>query len=128
MTFSFENLIVWQRAHQFVLQVYKSTQNYPQDERFGLSSQFRRAAVSITANIAEGYKKLSKADKLRFFNIAQGSLEECRNYVILSYDLGYSDKETDEMMRNSIEEVSKLLNAYCDSIVENKAMNAEQLS
>ncbi|MBP3740591.1 MAG: four helix bundle protein [Bacteroidales bacterium] len=128
MTFSFENLIVWQRAHQFVLQVYKSTQNYPQDERFGLSSQFRRAAVSITANIAEGYKKLSKADKLRFFNIAQGSLEECRNYVILSYDLGYSDKETDEMMRNSIEEVSKLLNAYCGSIVENKAMNAEQLS
>lgn len=128
MTFSFENLIVWQRAHQFVLQVYKSTQNYPQDERFGLSSQFRRAAVSITANIAEGYKKLSKADKLRFFNIAQGNLEECRNYVILSYDLGYSDKETDEMMRNSIEEVSKLLNAYCGSIVENKAMNAEQLS
>ena len=128
MTFNFENLIVWQRAHQFVLQVYKSTQNYPQDERFGLSSQFRRAAVSITANIAEGYKKLSKADKLRFFNIAQGSLEECRNYVILSYDLGYSDKETDEMMRNSIEEVSKLLNAYCGSIVENKAMNAEQLS
>lgn len=128
MTFSFENLIVWQRAHQFVLQVYKSTQNYPQDERFGLSSQFRRAAVSITANIAEGYKKLSKADKLRFFNIAQGSLEEYRNYVILSYDLGYSDKETDEMMRNSIEEVSKLLNAYCGSIVENKAMNAEQLS
>ena len=128
MTFSFENLIVWQRAHQFVLQVYKSTQNYPQDERFGLSSQFRRAAVSITANIAEGYKKLSKTDKLRFFNIAQGSLEECRNYVILSYDLGYSDKETDEMMRNSIEEVSKLLNAYCGSIVENKAMNAEQLS
>lgn len=128
MTFSFENLIVWQRAHQFVLQVYKSTQNYPQDERFGLSSQFRRAAVSITANIAEGYKKLSKADKLRFFNIAQGSLEECRNYVILSYDLGYSDKETDEMMRNSIEEVSKLLNTYCGSIVENKAMNAEQLS
>lgn len=128
MTFSFENLIVWQRAHQFVLQVYKSTQNYPQDERFGLSSQFRRAAVSITANIAEGYKKLSKADKLRFFDIAQGSLEECRNYVILSYDLGYSDKETDEMMRNSIEEVSKLLNAYCGSIVENKAMNAEQLS
>lgn len=128
MTFNFENLIVWQRAHQFVLQVYKSTQNYPQDERFGLPSQFRRAAVSITANIAEGYKKLSKADKLRFFNIAQGSLEECRNYVILSYDLGYSDKETDEMMRNSIEEVSKLLNAYCGSIVENKAMNAEQLS
>ena len=128
MTFSFENLIVWQRAHQFVLQVYKSTRNYPQDERFGLSSQFRRAAVSITANIAEGYKKLSKADKLRFFNIAQGSLEECRNYVILSYDLGYSDKETNEMMRNNIEEVSKLLNAYCASIVENKAIDAEQLS
>lgn len=81
-TYSFENLIVWQKAHQFVLAVYRATQDFPDTERFGLLTQFRRAAVSITANIAEGYKKLSKADKLRFFNISQGSLEECRNYII----------------------------------------------
>ena len=82
-TYSFENLIVWQKAHQFVLAVYRATQDFPDTERFGLLTQFRRAAVSITANIAEGYKKLSKADKLRFFNISQGSLDVCRNYIIV---------------------------------------------
>ena len=87
-TYSFENLIVWQKANQFVLAVYRATQDFPDTERFGLLTQFRRAAVSITANIAEGYKKLSRADKLRFFNISQGGLEECRNYIILSRDLG----------------------------------------
>ena len=75
-TFSFENIIAWQKAHQFVLRVYLITKQFPKDELFGLTSQFRRAAVSIEANIAEGYKKLGKADKLRFLNIAQGSLEE----------------------------------------------------
>lgn len=129
MTFSFENLIVWQKAHKFVLLVYQSTRNFPPDEKFGLTSQFRRAASSITANIAEGYKKLSKPDKLRFFNIAQGSLEECRNYIILSHDLHYIDDTTTEEMRYSIEEASKLLNAYCNSVVENKAVcDTEHLS
>lgn len=78
-TFSFENIVAWQKAHKFVLNVYIITRHFPDEERFGLTSQFRRAAISIEANIAEGYKKLSKADKLRFFNISQGSLEECRN-------------------------------------------------
>lgn len=85
MTRNFENIIAWQKAHGFVLTVYNVTKGFPEDENFGLKSQFRRAAVSIAANIAEGYKKLSKADKLRFFNISQGSLEECRYYIILSY-------------------------------------------
>ena len=75
MVYSFENIIAWQKAHAFVLFVYRVTRHFPKDEIFGLTSQFRRAAVSIEANIAEGYKKLSKADKLRFFNISQGSLE-----------------------------------------------------
>ena len=122
MTFSFENLIVWQKAHKFVLLAYKSTLHFPDDERFGLVSQFRRAAASITANIAEGYKKLSKADKLRFFNIAQGSLEECQNYIVLSHDLEYlTEDETDNMII-SIEEASKLLNAYCSAIVADRAI------
>ena len=89
LTYSFENVLAWQKAHAFVLLTYRVTRHFPEDEKFGLTSQFRRAAVSIEANIAEGYKKLSKADKLRFFNISQGSLEEYRAYHILSRDLGY---------------------------------------
>ena len=105
-----------------MLAVYRVTLEFPDSEKFGLISQFRRAAVSITANIAEGYKKLSRADKLRFFNIAQGSLEECRNYIILSRDLHYFSLDDYENLIEMIEESSKLLNAYCLSVSENKAL------
>ena len=121
VTYSFENIIAWQKAHQFVLLTYKVTRHFPEDEKFGLTSQFRRAAVSIEANIAEGYKKLSKADKLRFFNIAQGSLEECRDYHVLSRDLGYLDSTEFENLHQSIEETSKFLNSYCKAIAHNVA-------
>ncbi|WP_240491755.1 four helix bundle protein [Flavivirga aquatica] len=67
---SFENLMVWQKGHQFVLETYKITKQFPKEEIYGLTSQFRRASVSITANIAEGYKRLSNKEKLRFYNIA----------------------------------------------------------
>ena len=121
-TFSFENILAWQKAHQFVLSVYVVTKNFPQEEIFGLTSQFRRAAVSIEANIAEGYKKLGKADKLRFLNIAQGSLEECRDYILLSKDLKYIDMEQFNALTNNIEETSKLLNGYCNGIINNKGV------
>ena len=110
---SFQELIVWQKAHQFVLSVYKYTANFPQIETYGLTSQFRRAAISIPANIAEGFKKKGKKDKVRFFNIAQGSLEECRYYLILSKDLGYGDNNE---MSNLLIEVSKLLSSYIKSV------------
>ena len=112
---SFKELIVWQRCHQFVLKVYKATEDFPKTEIYGLTSQFRRASVSIAANIAEGYIKKGIKDKLRFFNIAQGSLEECRYYIILSRDLNYIDNEKE--LNALIEEASKLLNAYCRSIL-----------
>ena len=80
---SFQDLLVWQKAHKLVLLIYEYSDKFPQKEIYGLTSQFRRAAISIPANIAEGYKKKSKADKSRFMNIAQGSLEECRYYLIL---------------------------------------------
>ena len=121
-TYSFENLRMWQAGHQFVLNVYRTTSHFPDTEKYGLVSQFRRAAVSITANIAEGYKKLGKADKLRFFNTSQGSIEECRNYIILSRDLGYIDETENTALYTSIEETSKILNAYCAAIVANKAV------
>lgn len=117
-TKSFEELLVWQKAHSFVLRVYRLTSEFPKSEQFGLTSQFRRAAVSIPANIAEGYKKKGKPDKLRFFNIAQGSLEECRYYIILSRDLNYiSDKNAKELTSELIE-VSVLLNSYCNAIAQ----------
>lgn len=80
----FEELTVWQKAHQLVLDVYAMTRRFPREEMFGLSSQMRRAAISVPANIAEGFKKSGKPDKLRFYNIAQGSLEEVRYYLLLA--------------------------------------------
>ena len=88
---SFKELIVWQKAHQFALEIYRFTRAFPSDEKFGLTSQIRRAAVSVPANIAEGFPKRGASDKTRFFNIAQGSLEEVHYYLILAKDLGYGD-------------------------------------
>ncbi|MBC8198742.1 MAG: four helix bundle protein [Desulfobacterales bacterium] len=111
---TFQDLIVWDKAHQFVLSVYRLSNNFPKNEMYGLTSQIRRAAISIPANIAEGFKKKTKPDKARFLNIAQASLEECRYYLILIKDLGYGD--TVELMPQ-IEEVSRLLQAYTASIL-----------
>jgi four helix bundle protein len=110
---SFQDLIVWQKAHGFVVEIYKITVNFPKTEMYGLTSQLRRAAVSIPANITEGFKKISKADKIRYYNIAQGSLEECRYYLLLAKDLGYSDTSK---LSAQAEEISKLLTAYISSL------------
>jgi four helix bundle protein len=111
---TFEDLLVWQKAHLFVLAVYNLTGTFPKHEIYGLTSQFRRAAVSIAANIAEGFRKRSKPDKIRFLNIAQGSTEECRYYLILTKDLGYGDIPETKLL---LQEVSKLLEAYSQSIL-----------
>ena len=110
----FTELIVWQKAHQFVLNIYLYTKSFPKEEVYGLTSQFRRAAVSIAANIAEGYKKTGTADKAKFMNIAQGSLEECQYYLILSKDLGYGENKESRLLLN---EVSKILHAYRTKIL-----------
>ena len=126
-TFGFQRVFAWQKAHEFVLRVYHITKHFPQDELFGLTSQFRRAAVSIEANIAEGYRKLSKADKLRFLNIAQGSLEECRDYILLSYDLQYITKEEFDDLCTTSEYASRMINSYCDGILKNNAMKDDEI-
>ena len=122
MITSFKDVIAWQKAYQFVLQTYKVTANFPEFEKYGLSSQFQRAAVSIVANFAEGFKRLSRADKLRLMNISQGSLEECRCYIMLSKDLGYITKDEYEALTFSLEGTSFYLNAYCKGISENKGI------
>ena len=122
-TQSFENLLVWQHAHAFVLKAYKAISTFPAYGQFGLSSQFRRAAVSIPANIVEGYRKISKADKLRFLNISQGSLEECRYYIRLSFDLNYINEQIKNELTESIEKVSWFLNAYAQGIQHNSGIS-----
>ena len=111
---SFRDLVVWQKAHQFVLGVYAFTGTFPRQETYGLSMQLRRAAVSIPANIAEGFRRRGKADKARYMNIAEGSLEECRYYLILVGDLGYGDTA---QLAAALDEVSRMLNAYAAAIL-----------
>jgi len=111
---SFEDLLVWQKAHAFVLTIYRLTGSFPKHEIFGLTPQFRRAAVSIPANIAEGFRRRGASDKARFFNIAQASLEECRYYLILARDLEYADTQEANRL---IQEVSKMLDAYLNGIL-----------
>ena len=111
---TFEDVEVWKKAHAWVLNVYRLTESFPRQELFGLTSQLRRAAVSVPANFAEGFKKRGLSDKIRFYNIAQGSLEECRYYLILAGDLEYGDIHG---LTNSLEEISKMLDRYIHSIL-----------
>lgn len=110
---SFDDIDTWKKAHQFVLDVYKLTESFPNHELFGLTSQIRRAAVSIPANFAEGFRRPSKPDKSRFYNIALGSLEECRYYLRLSSDLNYGKTKG---LRANLEEISKMLTSYMSKI------------
>ena len=110
---TFEDLIVWQKAHAWVLAAYRFSEAFPAKEVYALTSQLRRAAVSIPANIAEGFKKSGVADKRRYMNTAQGSLEECRYYLILARDLGYGDIAH---LSPQLDEVSRLLDGYMRAI------------
>ena len=109
----FQDLLVWQRAHALALAVYKVTARFPREELFGLTSQMRRSAVSVAANIAEGFKRRGKGDKARVMNIAEGSLEELRYFFILAQDLGYL---SDDTLGKQAEEVARMLSAYIRTI------------
>ena len=106
---SFRELLVWQKAHAFVLGVYQFSATFPPLERYGLAAQLRRSAVSVPANIAEGFKKRGRSDKARYMNIAEASLEEARYYLLLAQDLHYGDA-TRSLFRG--EEVARLLAGY----------------
>ena len=111
---NFQDLVVWQKAHALVLSVYRLTESFPSHELYGLTSQLRRSAISIPANIAEGFRKRTRPDKARFFNIAQGSLEETRYYLILARDLKYG--QTHQLL-DQLDDVGKMLDAYIVSLL-----------
>jgi four helix bundle protein len=111
---TFRDLLVWGQGHEFVLSVCQYTSAFPRQETYGLALQMRRAAVSIPANIAEGFTRRGKTEKARFLNIAEGSLEESRYYLILAQDLGYGGTSGQMTV---LEEVSRLLNAYKRAIL-----------
>ena len=113
---SFKDLIVWQKAHNWVLTVYQLTQKFPPDERFGLTSQLRRSATSVPSNIVEGFKRRGSADKLRFLNIAEASLAEATYQLLLANDLDYAETTA---FQSAADEVDKLLNAYSRAIERN---------
>ncbi len=115
----FTRIIAWQKGHVFVLKTYEKCRTMPDFERYGYISQFTRAAVSITANIAEGVQKITKADKLRFLNISQGSLAECLNYIILGRDLRYLSVEDYKELYDAIRVTSYFLDKYIDGIQSN---------
>lgn len=106
---SFTDLLAWQRAHELTLRIYRETEGFPKSETFGLTSQLRRSSVSIAANVAEGFKRSGRTEKARFLNIAQGSLEETRYYLILANDLAYAD--TKQLMEK-LNEVGRLIGGY----------------
>lgn len=105
---TFRDLRCWQEAHKLVLSIYRTTQTFPSEERFGLTAQIRRSSVSICANMAEGFKKSTK-DFVRFLDISQASLEETKYHLILSNDLGYLDSEQFTELNNLAENVGKML-------------------
>lgn len=114
----FEELGVWQKAHEFVLGVYRLTEEFPKREMYGLTAQLRSAAVSVAANVAEGFKRRTVADKRHFLNIAQGSLEECRYYLILARDLSYAHDDT---LPELADQTARLLQASYSGLARRSA-------
>lgn len=114
---SFKDLIVWQKSHALVLEVYKLTRRLPKEELFGLVSQMRRAAVSVPANIAEGFKRRGKSDKARQMNIAQGSLEELQYFFILCADLSYLPADP---VGDRANEIGRMLTSYAQTILDSR--------
>lgn len=119
---SYKELKVWQKSHQLSLAVYKITKKFPQNERYGMTAQMRRAAVSVPSNIAEGYGRKTTQDYIRFLYIAYGSTCELETQLLLSGDLGYFDSESISEFQSKIGEIERMLKALIKSL-ENKHLN-----
>ena len=108
---NFYDLRVWVESHELVIMVYKITKLFPKDEQFGLTNQLRRASVSITSNIAEGFGKRSIKDRVNFYTIALGSLYEVQNQLMISRDIGYLENGAWDNFEDRIILISKMLNS-----------------
>ncbi len=117
-TYSFEKLVVWQKSIELAKIIYSVTSQFPKEETYGLSSQIRRTVVSISSNIAEGYVKSSAKEQVRFTEIAYGSLMEVLNQVIIANKIGYIIEDDYLILRQDIEEISRMLNALRNSQME----------
>ncbi len=105
----YKQLIVWQKSHTFALQLYKETQHFPKEERYGITSQMRRSAVSIPANIAEGCGRLTDKENRQFFQISLGSLHETEYYLLFCKDLNYINDKVYTELNNIINEIKRML-------------------
>lgn len=112
---SFTDLRVWKEAHSFILCIYRETKSFPKEEQFGLTSQLRRASVSITSNIADGFGRLSYQEKLRFYYISLGSLTEVQNQLTIARDVGYVPAPTFQLLSAQGILIHKMLNAFITS-------------
>ena len=117
---NFFDLEVWKKAHQFVIQIYKITKDFPREEQFGLTSQLRRAVISISANIAEGFERYHFKDKIRFYYQARGSIGEAHNFLLLAKGLRFIKKEDYAKLEKWLEELRKLLNGVIRSTEKTK--------
>jgi four helix bundle protein len=122
MLTNYKELNVWQRAYRLCLGIYKLTKAFPKDEQYNLTSQIRRAAVSIPSNIAEGYGRRTTPDYIRALYIAYGSNCELETQIMLSGDLGYIGEQSLDSLREDIREVERMLKALIRSL-ENKPLN-----
>ena len=116
---SFKDLKVWQRSYQLCLEIYKITKGFPGEEKYGLTSQLRRVAVSVPSNISEGYGRKTTPEYIQFLYIAYGSVCEIETQILLSGDLGYISNGRLEMLNEGIREVERILKALIRSL-ENK--------
>lgn len=116
--FSFERLIAYQEARRLVVDIYKIVYELPREERFGLGTQLRRAAISVTSNIAEGCGRISIKEKIHFLEISYGSLMEAYSQIQLCVDLGYTDQNDLNILRPKFSYVGYLINAVRKSYVE----------
>lgn len=112
--------MVWQKSHRLTLKVYNKTLSFPKEEIYGLTSQVRRAVISIPGNIAEGCGRNSEAEMARFFQIAMGSASELEYYLILAYDLGFLINPDNNELNQELLEVKKMLNAFIKKLKANR--------
>jgi len=118
---SFTDLTAWQKAHEFVVAIYRETKLFPKEELFGLTSQMRRAAVSITSNIAEGFSRKSHKEKIHFYFIALASLTELQSQILIARDIDFIDTEKTNKLAEKSNNVSKLIRGLIKYLEKNKA-------